>query len=152
LRSLRPVDLDVTGADPEGAFTEESAGPQGADPAVAPHVGTGRHVDLHVDRLAATAEGVQFPPPGRLDRELAVGVLDPGVLGGGDVGFLGRVAGAYLDDGVGAIGGDDADVGDAEFQRDGNGFGRIERGHGGSFNLAACTWGGSESGSADGRG
>jgi len=53
-------------------------------------------------------------------RARGVVVLDPGVLGGLDVGGLVRVAGADLDDRVGSVGGVEADVGDVEVEDDGD--------------------------------
>src|SRR5204862_8291994 len=76
----------VTGAHREGAFAEPPTCPEASDAAVAPQLGTEGHLDLHVDRLAATPDGVELPAPGCLDLESAVGVVDPGVVVGGHVG------------------------------------------------------------------
>jgi hypothetical protein len=65
-------------------------------------------VDEAVQRLA----GDDAQRPGGLV------VLDAGALGGLDVGGLARVAGADLDNRVGPVGGDEADVGDVEVEGD----------------------------------
>ena len=102
------VELDLADAGPVAAFAETTPAVQGRDPGVASQVRARRQVDLHVDRFAAPAEGVLPPPsPWCLDQQPAVGVLDAGLLGGGHVVLLGRVARAYLDDGVGAVACDD---------------------------------------------
>ena len=74
-------------------------------------VGAGRQVDRHVDR-AGLAEQAEAALLGRLHQQPAVRVLDPGLLGGADVRVRAGVAGADLDDRVGAVGGDDPQVAD----------------------------------------
>jgi hypothetical protein len=101
-------------------------------PGLAPQLGAGRQLDLHVDRLAAPERCVAPPVPGSLDQQPAAGVLDVGLLGRGHVGLLVRVARADLDRGLGAVAGHDPEVADAKLDGDGDRLGGVEGWHCGS--------------------
>ena len=64
------------------------------------------------------------------DPERAVGVVDTDLLSGLHVGLVGLVARADLDDGVGSVTRSDPHVTDAEFEHDGDRFGRLVMWHG----------------------
>src|SRR4029077_14525884 len=82
----------------------------------------GRQLDQQVDRLWALAAEIDEPAAGLLgynaQRAGGVVVLNPGVLCGLDVRGLARVAWSDLDDGVGAVGGGEAGVGDVQVEGD----------------------------------
>ena len=85
-------------------------------------------VDVDRARLAEQAETAR---PGRLDHQAVGGLLDAGLLGVAHVQVTGVVGGPDLDDGVGAVGGDDTDVADRQFDGDGDRLGGGEGGHDG---------------------
>ena len=91
-----------------------------ADRGLAAHVGLGGQVDHQVDRLRALAAEADEPVAG-LAGDDAEGrarfvELDAGRLGGLDVDRLVRIARADLDAGVGAVRGEDPDVGGVEVE------------------------------------
>src|SRR6185437_12813007 len=112
---------------------------------LAADTGVGRQLDDDVDRLRALAAEVDEPVerlPGN-DAQCPGGVveLDAGVLGGLDVGRLGRVAGADLHDRVGAVGDLETDVGDVQVEGDGDrGRGVEVRERHLSFLYTECFW------------
>src|ERR1700691_274984 len=89
------------------------------------HRRTARQFDSHVDRpgLAGEVERTRLRPG---DRKLAIGVVDADLLCGCDVGLVGFIARTDLDDGVGPVARGDPYFADAEFEGDGNRFGRLE--------------------------
>src|SRR6185437_12642969 len=128
------LDVEVAGAGLEPELAQPAGAAHGGDAGVALNRGSGRKRYAHVDRLAAAA-GHPAPPAARAAHDEPVaGEVDPGLLGGGDVAGVGRIAWEHLDDGVGALGGLDGDVADAEVDVDGDGRGCLEGGHHG------CPW------------
>ena len=125
---LGEVDGAEVGLERDGA--ERAFGLEVAEAGLAADGGAGGQLDQQVDGLRALAAEVDEPAAGLAggDAERAGGVvvLNPGVLGGLDVGGLARVAGADLDDGVGAVGNGEADVGDVEVEGDGDGGRGVE--------------------------
>src|SRR5580700_3694002 len=119
---LGEADGAEVGLELDGA--EHAVGLEVAETGLAAHVGVGGQLDDHIDRLGTLAAEVHEPVAGlaRDDAERAgrVVVLDAGVLGSLDVGGLVRVAGADLDDRVGAVGDGEVDVGDVEVEGDGD--------------------------------
>jgi hypothetical protein len=111
------------------------------EPAVATEVGhpgltldlrVRRQLDRHVDGPDVAAEEAVLPPLlGRLDHQLAVGVLDARLSCGLDIGVVGCVARADLDDGVLAVARGDPGFADDEGDRGEDRFGGVESWHGG---------------------
>src|SRR5581483_9958527 len=132
-QGARLFDLDVAGARPVPAVPEPAGGPQGHQRRLAAQARPRRQLDADLDRLPPAPEGVVAPAPRGLHPQDAVGVLHLDLFGGGDVGRAARVAGADVDHRVGAVGGGEVDVADAELQHGGDRFGRVEGGHGGSL-------------------
>ncbi len=93
------------------------------------YVGPGRQLDRYVDGLAATEWCVAFPVLGSEDLQATLRVLDPGLLCSPDVRSLRAIARTDVDDGVGAVARDDADVADAEVDDHVDGFWGVEARH-----------------------
>jgi hypothetical protein len=127
----QPVHGDVAGPGLDPAGAEAAHAVDRRRPRVALQPRAGRELDDHIDRpgLAEQAEATLLRPH---DQQPAGRVLDPGLLGGPHVGLLMLIAGADVHDRVGAVAGRDADVADAEFNRDRNRLGGVEGGHGDS--------------------
>jgi hypothetical protein len=125
------LELDVAGRGLDPALAKTAGAAERRDRGVAVHLRARRQADRHVDR-SGLAEQAAAALPGRLDEELAGGVLDPGLLGGQHVRLVGFVTGAYLHGRVVAVARGDADVTDDQFNHGRDRLGGVEGGHGGS--------------------
>ena len=122
---LVEIDAADRGLDPDLAQTAGAV--EGRDRGVAVQAGAGWQLDrdVHRARLAEQAEAALARCP---DQQAGGGALDPGQPGVADVRLAGLVAWPDLDDGVVAVGGDDAHVADRQLDGDGD---RVGGGEGG---------------------